>query len=77
LLAAGESTTTTATFIPSANATNVTVRVVPSLAPYVSVSPTSFASVGKGASYSVTVTIIAPVDMVVGARAFKVQKYNI
>lgn len=66
-LAAGESTTSTATFIPSANATNVTVRVVPSLAPYVSVSPTSFASLAKGATYSVTVTMTAPVDMVVEA----------
>lgn len=66
-LAAGESTTTTATFIPSANATNVTVRVVPSLAPYVSMSPASFPSVQKGTSYTVAVTMTAPVDLVVGA----------
>lgn len=65
-VAAGESTTTTATFVPTENATNVSVLVVPEIAPYVSVSPTSFPSVMKGASYQVAVTMSAPADMVVG-----------
>jgi hypothetical protein len=72
-LAAGESTTTTATFMPTANATNVTVAVVPELAPYVSVSPTSYASVQKGQSYPVAVTMRAPADMVVGVYDGTIQ----
>jgi hypothetical protein len=72
-LAAGESTTTIASFVPTANATNVSVEVLPELAPYVSVSPTSFASVGEGASYPVTVTMTAPVEMVVGAYDGSIQ----
>lgn len=57
---AGQSTTTTATFTANENAQNVTVRVVPEIAPYVTVSPSSFANITKGASYPVTVTFSAP-----------------
>jgi len=62
-LAAGESTTTIASFVPTANATNVSVGVLPELAPYVSVSPASFPSLMQGASYTVTVTVSAPADI--------------
>lgn len=56
---AGQSTAVEATFTPSVNATNVSVGVVPELAPYVSVSPSSFAIVEKGLSHTVTVTASA------------------
>lgn len=59
MVGAGQSTAVEATFTPSANASGVTVEVVPELAPYVSVSPSSFASVEKGVNYAVTVTASA------------------
>ncbi len=59
VVGAGQSTAVEATFIPSENASDVTVGVVPELATYVSVSPASFASVVKGVAYPVTVTASA------------------
>ena len=51
-VAAGESTTTTATFTPALSARGITVAVAPEIAPYVNVSPESFASVARGGSYT-------------------------
>lgn len=53
---AGQSTTQSATFTSSENASNVTFRVVPELAPYMKVSPATFSSVTKGELYTVQVT---------------------
>ncbi len=59
MVGAGQSTAVEVTFTPSQNAKNVSLWVVPELAPYVSVSPSSFASVEKGVNYTVTVTASA------------------
>lgn len=66
VVTAGQSTTTTATFTATENAQNVTVRVVPEIAPYVTVSPSSFETITKGASYPVTVTFAAVADALTG-----------
>jgi hypothetical protein len=58
----GQSTAIEVTFTPSTNATNVSVEVVPELAPYVTVSPSSFPSVQEGINYAVTVTASAGSD---------------
>ncbi|MDZ7621731.1 MAG: hypothetical protein U5O69_04730 [Candidatus Competibacteraceae bacterium] len=63
-LAAGESTTIIASFVPTANATNVSVGVLPELAPYVSVSPASFHDAGHG--FPVPVNVLAPSDAFTG-----------
>jgi hypothetical protein len=65
-VAAGQSSTTSATFTASANATNATVWVVPEIAPYVTVTPSTFASLTKGASYTVQVTFAPPATTATG-----------
>ena len=61
---AGDNATVTAVFVANNDAGQVHVRVVPELAPYVTVWPNSFSSVKKGAQYSVQVTFAVPADVV-------------
>lgn len=65
-IAAGESVTTSATFTASIDAGDVKIRVVPELAPYVTVSPTSISTVQKGIPYRLTIAINIPQDMELG-----------
>lgn len=60
-LAPGESMTATTAFVPSSAGSNVTISVLPELASYVTVTPSSFANVAPGQSYLVSVTAQAPV----------------
>ena len=57
---AGQSKTVTASFVASGDASNVAIRVVPTLAPFVQVAPSSFAKISKGQSVQVTLTVSAP-----------------
>ena len=59
---AGESVTTTASFTATRNLSGVVVRVVPEIAPYVTVSPTAFSSITKGSTYTLNVTLTTPAD---------------
>jgi len=63
---AGQSTTTSATFTATENASNATVEVVPALAPYVKVVPSSFTSITKGSSYTVALTVSASTSASMG-----------
>jgi hypothetical protein len=70
---AGQSTTTTATFTATEDASNVAVRVVPALAPYVSVTPTSFSSIAKGMSYPVNIAVAASATAPLGTTTGTIQ----
>lgn len=59
---AGESVTVPVSFTATKALTNVVVRVVPELAPYVQTNPTSFASIAQGQTVNLDVTISAPAD---------------
>ncbi|MEA3413116.1 MAG: hypothetical protein U9R74_16470, partial [Pseudomonadota bacterium] len=59
-ITAGETTKTSATFTASEEVSEVTVWVVPEIAPYLTVSPSSFAHVTKGASYTLDFAFAAP-----------------
>jgi hypothetical protein len=57
---AGESKMVSVSFVPSENSTNVAVRVVPELAPFVQATPSSFATVTKGQAVQLNLTFSAP-----------------
>jgi hypothetical protein len=61
-LEAGQSTSTAVTFTASATMRNVAVTVSPEIAPYVTISPESIASVQRGRTYSIELHFIAPPD---------------
>ena len=61
---ARSTTTVPVSFTATENLSNVVVRVVPELAPYVQTNPTSFASIVKGQPVYLNLTISAPVDAV-------------
>jgi hypothetical protein len=57
---AGASTTVAVSFVASASANNVVVRVVPELQPLVSVTPAQFTGISKGQRVTLTLSIAAP-----------------
>ncbi len=58
----GESITAIASFTASTNLTKVSVRVVPEIASYVTVTPKFFSSIKKGSTYTLNMTLTAPSD---------------
>ncbi|MGE5138808.1 MAG: hypothetical protein ACM3JD_05040 [Rudaea sp.] len=58
----GVSTTTTVSFTTNVDLTNVTLRLTPSLKGAVTISPTTFASITAGTSYSVDITVDVPAN---------------
>jgi len=70
---AGETDTVSASFTASENLSDVVVRVVPELEPYVEVDPVSYESVSKGSAYDLDLTISAPVDAEIGVYDGTIQ----
>lgn len=64
---AGTGHTVSVSFVSSQNFSNVDVRVVPALQPYVQVSPTTFANLIAGQTYTVDLTLSAPDTATPGA----------
>ena len=63
---AGDAVTVPVSFTSSKQLTDVVVRVVPQLAPYVAVQPASFAAIGKGESVALNITISASEESLLG-----------
>ncbi len=61
-VARGISTTTTVSFTTNADLSNAKLRLTPSLKGAVTISPTTFASITAGTSYSVDITIDVPAN---------------
>jgi hypothetical protein len=59
-VSAGASKTFTLSFVPSGDASNVILRVVPELQPFVQVTPAVFQSLPSGKAVPVTVTVAIP-----------------
>src|SRR5690242_11027895 len=57
-----ESKTVTVTFKASQNASNVVVRVVPELQPYIQVSPSLFQTIQKGTATTLNITFSPPLS---------------
>ena len=70
---AGETITTAAFFTASKNLSNVVVSVVPELAPYVHVTPSSYESIAKGETYEIGLTMLVPIDALMGAYDGTIQ----
>ena len=66
VIQAGDTLSTTASFISSERLENVDVWVVPELQPFVSISPNSFAIIEPNISYSIDLQISIPVSTVIG-----------
>src|SRR5262249_38732936 len=64
---AGETKTVPVSFIASENVSSVNVRVFPELQPYVQVSPSTFASIQKGQTVNLTITIASAATSLPGA----------
>jgi murein DD-endopeptidase MepM/ murein hydrolase activator NlpD len=64
---AGESKIVPVSFTASENISNVVVRVVPELQPYVQVNPSTFGRITKGQTINFNVTISAPANTPPGA----------
>jgi hypothetical protein len=72
-LTPGVSTTRVVSFTSAQNLTDVTVRVVPALAPLVQVTPAALRSIPKGQPTTLTLTIAAPVSALPGTVAGTIQ----
>lgn len=62
-LVVGESATTSVTFTATKSLRKVTVRVEPTIAPYVTVSPNSFPIIEKGSTYAIELSFLASGDV--------------
>ena len=62
----GLSVATTAAFEPSKDIAHLSVRVVPELAPFVSVSPSAFENVKKGDRYTISISVSVPPEVAIG-----------
>jgi hypothetical protein len=73
IIGQGQTKTVAVSFTSSEKLTNVVVRVVPELQPYVQVSPSSFASIAKGQTLSINVTIAAAATAPLGTATGTIQ----
>src|SRR3989441_742658 len=62
----GSSKTVSVSFVSTEDLSNVSVSIVPALAPYVSASPVSFGSIAAGSTVTVKLTFSAPGNATVG-----------
>ena len=62
----GSSKTVSVSFVSTENLSNVSVSIVPALAPYVSASPVSFGSIAAGSTVAVELTFSVPRNATVG-----------
>jgi hypothetical protein len=69
----GQTKTITASFVSSENLTNVVVRVVPELQPYVQVSPSSFSSIAKGQTVLLNITLSVSDNAPLGTATGTIQ----
>lgn len=69
----GQTKTVTASFTSSQKLTNVVVRVVPELQPFVQVSPASFSSIAKGQTATVNITFSASATAQLGTATGTIQ----
>jgi hypothetical protein len=58
----GENKTTVVSFVSEQTLTNLAIWIVPELQPYVRPVPIGFSSVSAGTSYTITLTLSAPID---------------
>src|SRR5207249_8244945 len=72
-VATGQSKTIMVSFVSSENISNVAVRVVPALQPFVQVNPVTFASITKGQTNSLNLIISAAVDSRLGTFEGTIQ----
>lgn len=68
-----EDTTTNATFVPSADATNIAVSVTPELVPFVMVSPATYGSIAAGETHNVSLTLTTSANAEVGTYSGVIQ----
>src|SRR2546430_7745444 len=62
----GSSKTVSVSFVSTEDLSNVSVSIVPALAPYVSASPVSFGSIAAGSTVAVELTFSVPRNATVG-----------
>jgi len=76
IVAAGNTKTISVAFAVSASVDAVAVRVVPELAPFVNVSPTTFAVLAPGNTQTLTLTLSAPLGSSLGFVEGTIQLRN-
>lgn len=72
-LTPGASTTRPVSFTSSQTFTDVTVRIVPALQPFVQVAPTSLSNITKGQPTTLTLTLAVPANALPGTVTGTIQ----
>jgi len=75
-VAQGATKSTEISFTSTQNLTNVAVRIVPELQPYVSATPSSFSSISPGTQVTITLTFSAPTNAPLGTFEGIIQLKN-